>query len=110
LLYQAETSDPVNTTTTLGFHHDEVEFADELREHVHKHALKTREQWKESLLGMDEDDEDDEDEDNDEDDENEESDEDGEDWEEIADEALGMMVRGLLRADGKAIPIAASRP
>ena len=33
LLYQPEHSDPVNTTTTLGFHHDQVEFAEEVREH-----------------------------------------------------------------------------
>ncbi|KAI0014255.1 hypothetical protein F4779DRAFT_612549 [Xylariaceae sp. FL0662B] len=42
LLYQPEHSDPVNTTTALGFHHHEVEFANEVREHVRKHALQTR--------------------------------------------------------------------
>lgn len=51
LLMQPEHSDPVNTTITLGFHHDEVEFADEVRDHVQRHALKTRDQWKAELLG-----------------------------------------------------------
>ena len=55
LLYQPEYSDPVNTTTTLGFHHDQVEFADEVREHVQRHARKTREQWKKILLREEED-------------------------------------------------------
>lgn len=51
LLLQPEHSDPVNTTITLGYHHDEVEFAEEVREHVQKHALKTRAHWKAELLG-----------------------------------------------------------
>ncbi|ROW08830.1 hypothetical protein VMCG_02985 [Cytospora schulzeri] len=51
LLFQPEHSDPVNTLTTLGFHHDEVEFASEVREHVRKHASTTRNQWKARLLG-----------------------------------------------------------
>ncbi|KAI1083612.1 hypothetical protein F5B20DRAFT_577291 [Whalleya microplaca] len=50
LLCRPEYSDPVNTMTTLGFHHDEVGFADEVREHVRKHALQTREEWKTELL------------------------------------------------------------
>lgn len=72
LLLQPEHSDPVNTTTTLGFHHDQVEFSDEVREHVRRHARKTRDQWKKELLGeVDEDeweDEEEVDEDEDEDD------------------------------------------
>lgn len=51
LLMQPEHSDPVNTTITLGYHHDMVEFAEEVRGHVQRHALKTREEWKEELLG-----------------------------------------------------------
>lgn len=51
LLYQPEHSDPVNTTTTLGFFHDPVEFAEDAREHVRKHASKTREEWKAEILG-----------------------------------------------------------
>ena len=41
----------MNTTTTLGFHHDQVAFNDEVRAYVLKHASKTREQWKAELLG-----------------------------------------------------------
>ena len=51
LLLQPEHSDPVNTTITLGFQHDQVEFADEVRDHVRKYASKTREWWKKELLG-----------------------------------------------------------
>lgn len=51
LLYQPESSDPVNTTTTLGFFHDPINFAEESREHVRKHASKTREEWKAEILG-----------------------------------------------------------
>lgn len=51
LLYQPESSDPVNTTTTLGFFHDPVDFAEEAREHARKHASKTREEWKAEILG-----------------------------------------------------------
>lgn len=54
LLYQPERSDPVNTTITLGFHHDEVEFAEEVRDHVQRHALKTRAQWRAEILCEDE--------------------------------------------------------
>ena len=82
LLYQPEHSDPVNTTITLGFHHDQVEFADEVREHVGRYANKSREQWKAILLG-DEDEDDDEDEDEDEQDGSEDDELDGysdEDW------------------------------
>jgi hypothetical protein len=50
LLLQPEFSDPVNTTTTLGFHHDEVEFADEVREHVEQYAMRSRESWKQLLM------------------------------------------------------------
>ncbi|POS69278.1 ubiquitin-conjugating enzyme [Diaporthe helianthi] len=51
LLYQPESSDPVNTATTLGFFHDPGEFAEEAREHVRRHASKTREEWKAEILG-----------------------------------------------------------
>ncbi|KAG8158916.1 hypothetical protein KVR01_011359 [Diaporthe batatas] len=51
LLYQPESSDPVNTTTTLGFFHDPVDFAEEARAHARKHASKTREGWKVEILG-----------------------------------------------------------
>ncbi|GIZ49598.1 hypothetical protein CKM354_001262800 [Cercospora kikuchii] len=53
LLMQAEVSDPINTTIALDYHHDQVDFAEEVRAHVRKHASKTREQWKEELLGED---------------------------------------------------------
>ena len=51
LLYQPEYSDPVNTTTTLGFHHDQVEFAEEVREYVDRYASSSREEWKARVLG-----------------------------------------------------------
>lgn len=51
LLYQPESSDPVNTTTTLEFFHDPMGFAEEAREHAQKHASKTREEWKAEILG-----------------------------------------------------------
>ena len=57
LLYQPEHSDPVNTAITLGFHHDQVEFAEEVREHVGRFAGKTRAGWKRELLGENEDEE-----------------------------------------------------
>lgn len=50
MLHQAETSDPVNTTMTLGYHHDQVEFNDEVREWTRMYAKKTREEWKTTLL------------------------------------------------------------
>jgi ubiquitin-protein ligase len=50
ILLQAETSDPVNTTITLGYHHDQVEFNDEVREWTRMYAKKTREEWKTTLL------------------------------------------------------------
>ena len=50
LLYQPEHSDPVNTTSTLEFHHDEVEFADDVRQFVRRHAMKNREAWKKELI------------------------------------------------------------
>jgi len=69
-LHQAEFADtflylqdPVNTTTTLGFHHDEVEFADEVRDHVKRHASKSREQWKAEMIGESGEDVDEQDED-----------------------------------------------
>ena len=60
LLYQPEYSDPVNTTTTLGYHHDQVEFADEVREFVEEHASMTRTEWRKELLGESDEDKDDE--------------------------------------------------
>ena len=42
---------------TLGFHHDEIAFAEEARRYARKHGSKTREQWKHELLDLDEDDE-----------------------------------------------------
>lgn len=53
LLLQAETTDPVNVTTTLGYHHDQVEFAEEVRAHVQRHATKTRQEWQVELVGED---------------------------------------------------------
>ncbi|KAG9665122.1 hypothetical protein KCU95_g2581, partial [Aureobasidium melanogenum] len=57
LLLQAEAGDAVHTTVTLGFHHDEVAFAEEARRHANKHGSKSREEWKYELLDLDEDDE-----------------------------------------------------
>lgn len=51
ILLQPEFSDPVNTTTTLGFHHDQVEFAEEVREHVDLYASRSREWWRKEVLG-----------------------------------------------------------
>ncbi|KAG9697826.1 hypothetical protein KCU95_g3327, partial [Aureobasidium melanogenum] len=53
LLLQAETGDAVHTTVTLGFHHDEVAFAEEARRYARKHGSKSREQWEYELLGYD---------------------------------------------------------
>nr|OQO26960.1 hypothetical protein B0A51_05959 [Rachicladosporium sp. CCFEE 5018] len=50
LLFQAELSDPINTSTTLGYHHDQVEYADEVRVHVRKYARQSREAWKDEIL------------------------------------------------------------
>ena len=84
LLLQPEHSDPVNTTITLGYHHDEVEFADQVRAHVKKHARKTREEWRAEILGEVAASEDDEEVDEDEMDEDDElvdeSDLDGDDF------------------------------
>jgi len=80
LLYQADKDDHANTTTTLGYHHDGVEFADEVRECVDRHAWKTRKEWKAELLGLEneEDEEDEEEEEDDDDEELEDADEDEE--------------------------------
>lgn len=51
LLFQPEYSDPVNTTTILGFHHDQAGFAEEVRAYVRKHARTSRNEWKEALCG-----------------------------------------------------------
>ncbi|KAI4854045.1 hypothetical protein E4T44_00446 [Aureobasidium sp. EXF-8845] len=59
LLLQAEVGDAVHTTVTLGFHHDQVAFAEEARRHAKKHGSKSREEWKYELLDLDEDEEDD---------------------------------------------------
>ncbi|KAG9998274.1 hypothetical protein KCU78_g16522, partial [Aureobasidium melanogenum] len=60
LLLQAEAGDAVHTTVTLGFHHDEVAFAEEARRHARKHGKKTRKEWKYELLEIDEDEDEDE--------------------------------------------------
>ncbi|KAI5358581.1 putative ubiquitin-conjugating enzyme E2, von Willebrand factor, type A, U-box [Septoria linicola] len=52
LLMQAEVGDASNTLV-LDYHHDQVDFADEVRKHVGKHAKKTRRQWKKELIGED---------------------------------------------------------
>ena len=44
--------------TTLDFHHDQDEFASEVREYVARHASMDREEYKKELLGLDSDDED----------------------------------------------------
>jgi ubiquitin-protein ligase len=51
LLFQAEVSDPVSTLSTLEYHADGVEFADAVRDHVGRHAMKTREEWRVELVG-----------------------------------------------------------
>nr|OQO19999.1 hypothetical protein B0A51_12261 [Rachicladosporium sp. CCFEE 5018] len=50
LLFQAELSDPIKTSTTLGYHHDQVEYADEVRVHVRKYTRQSREAWKDEIL------------------------------------------------------------
>lgn len=50
LLFQPEHSDRVNTAMSLGYHHDQIEFADEVWKHVRMHASRTRESWKALLL------------------------------------------------------------
>ncbi|KAI5244656.1 hypothetical protein E4T43_03593 [Aureobasidium subglaciale] len=69
LMLQAEAGDAVHTTVTLGFHHDEVAFAEEARRYARRHGKKTREEWKYELLDLDQYDDDDENGDDDEDDE-----------------------------------------
>lgn len=51
LMYQPEYDDPVNTTLTLEYHHDQVEFAEQVREYVRKHASRSREDWRARVLG-----------------------------------------------------------
>lgn len=46
-----------HTTVTLGFHHDEVAFAEEARRHARKHGYKTRQDWKIELFDLGEEDE-----------------------------------------------------
>ncbi|KAK6001276.1 hypothetical protein QM012_002607 [Aureobasidium pullulans] len=58
LLLQAEAGDAVHTTVTLGFHHDEVAFAEEARRHARKHGKKTRKEWQNELLDIDEEEDD----------------------------------------------------
>jgi ubiquitin-protein ligase/uncharacterized protein YegL len=50
MLLQVETSDPVNTTITLGYHHDQVEFNEQVREFTSRYAGKTRGEWKSTLF------------------------------------------------------------
>ena len=52
LLLVPEFSDPVNSVVTLNFHWDEVAFRDEAKEHIRKHATKSREAWKAELLAV----------------------------------------------------------
>ncbi|KAK3677482.1 hypothetical protein LTR78_002332 [Recurvomyces mirabilis] len=51
LLYQPETQDPVSTSATLAYHHDQVEYAEDVRKFTAVHAKKTREEWRAELLG-----------------------------------------------------------
>jgi len=50
LLLVPEFSDPINSVVTLKFHWDEVAFRDEAKEHIRKHAIKSRDAWKAELL------------------------------------------------------------
>ncbi|KAK4539472.1 hypothetical protein LTR36_010908 [Oleoguttula mirabilis] len=81
LLLQPDTSDPVNVSSTLDYHHDAVEYAQEVRDHVERYAWKTREEWKAELLGFDDDDEDEEEDDEDGDEEDDEEDNEEGNWE-----------------------------
>ena len=40
-----------NAVVTLNFHWDEVAFQDAAKEHIKKHATKTRAEWKSEILG-----------------------------------------------------------
>ncbi|TKA69329.1 hypothetical protein B0A55_07452 [Friedmanniomyces simplex] len=51
LLLQPEYNDPVNTAATLNYHHDQVEYSDQVREFLRKYAKKTREEWRSELVG-----------------------------------------------------------
>lgn len=66
LLFQAEVSDPVSTLSTLEYHADGVEFAEAVRDHVQRHALKSRLEWQKEFVGGADDDEDGEEDDSDE--------------------------------------------
>jgi ubiquitin-protein ligase len=46
LLLVPEFLDPVNTLPTLDYHHDPVEFREQVAEHVQEHATRTREEWR----------------------------------------------------------------
>lgn len=70
----------MSTTTTLGYHHDQVEYAQEVRDHVARHASKTRMEWRAGLLGLEVEDEDD----------TEGAGEDEEEWEDDEDEREGV--------------------
>jgi len=40
-----------NAVVTLNFHWDEVQFREEVKQHIQKHATKTRAEWKNEILG-----------------------------------------------------------
>ncbi|OCL07298.1 hypothetical protein AOQ84DRAFT_342003 [Glonium stellatum] len=50
LLLVPEFSDPINAVVTLDYHWDEVQFKDEVNEHILKHATTTRAEWRAELL------------------------------------------------------------
>lgn len=50
LLLVPEFSDPINTVVTLNFHWDEVAFQAEVKDHIRKHATKSREAWRAEIL------------------------------------------------------------
>lgn len=51
LMLQAEISDSISTTATLGYHHDQLEYNEEVQEFCRRHASKTAAQWRRELIG-----------------------------------------------------------
>ncbi|CAN9388920.1 unnamed protein product [Alternaria sp. RS040] len=52
LLLVPEFSDPINTVVTLNYHWDEVQFKEEAQRHIEKHASKSRESWRNEIVGQ----------------------------------------------------------
>ncbi|KAF7673903.1 hypothetical protein GT037_007669 [Alternaria burnsii] len=52
LLLVPEFSDPISTVVTLNYHWDEVQFKEDAQRHIEKHASKSRESWRNEIVGQ----------------------------------------------------------